>query len=207
MRKKLAILGAGGHGKVIADLAELLGYSIFLFDDRWPDHRTSGAWCVSGNTAVLIQSLSEYHGVIVAIGDSNLRSKATLEIQGAGGNIATLVHPSASVSRYATIAAGSVIFANVAVNVDSRIGKGAIVNTGATIDHDCLIGDFVHVSPGAHLAGNVSVGDRSWVGIGASVRQGIHIGSDVMIGAGAAVVADVPSGTCVVGVPARPIAR
>lgn len=203
--KKVAILGASGHGKVIADLAELLGYSISFFDAGWPLKMSSGRWKVIGGQADLVSSLSDFSSVLVAIGDNRTRSLKQAELSSSGARISTMIHPSSEVSRYVDLGAGSVVFANATINVDALLGAGVIVNTGATIDHDCRLGDFVHISPGAHLAGNVTIGDRSWVGIGACVRQGITIGNDVVVGAGAAVVSDIPSGARVVGVPARPM--
>jgi sugar O-acyltransferase (sialic acid O-acetyltransferase NeuD family) len=201
--KKLAVLGASGHGKVVADCAELCGWeSVVFFDDAWPGRQENGHWPVIGNTESLLSSLADYDGVVVAIGHCRTRQNKLTQLREAGAPIPTLIHPNAVISRYATLGAGSVVFAGVVVNVDARIGEGCILNTGCTIDHDCLLGDAVHVSPGANLAGGSTVGDRSWVGIGSAVRQYLHIGSDVMVGVGAAVVKDIPDGLTVVGVPA-----
>lgn len=202
--KRLAILGASGHGKVVADCAELCGWDeVSFFDDAWPVLEANGHWSILGDTAALLKRISEFEGVLVAIGNNAIRHAKLRALTEAGAMLAVLIHPAASVSRYTGIGAGSVVFAGAVVNVDCRIGMGAIINTGATVDHDCVLGDAVHISPGAHLAGGVTVGDQSWVGIGASARQLVRIGSDVMVGAGAAVVADVPDGCTVAGVPAR----
>lgn len=202
--KRLAILGASGHGKVVADCAELLGWdSVVFFDDAWPGLLSNGIWKVEGNTASLLQRVTDFDGVVVAIGNNAIRESKLQALSAAGAILPVLIHPSAEVSRYATIGAGSVVFARAVINVDCGIGMGAIINTAATVDHDCRLGDAVHVSPGANLAGGVTLGDRSWVGIGASARQLVRIGSDAMVGAGAAVVADVADGSTVVGVPAR----
>lgn len=202
--KRLAIMGASGHGKVVADCAELCGWGeVSFFDDCWPDKQINGAWPVVGDTSSLLARLNEFDGVIVAIGNNQVRETKLRVLSAQGAILPTLIHPSAVVSRYAVIGAGSVLFAGAVVNVDCRIGLGAIINTGATVDHDCALGNAVHVSPGAHLAGGVSVGDRSWVGIGSSVRQLVRIGCDVMVGAGSAVVSDVPDACVVTGVPAR----
>lgn len=205
--KRLAILGASGHGKVVADTAECCNWQIIeFFDDAWPERQSNGAWPVIGDTTVLLSSLKRFDGVLVAIGNSRIRQVKLLELQAAGARLFSLIHPTASVSRYARLGTGSVVFAGAVVNADAQIGKGTILNTGCSVDHDCLLGEAVHVSPGARLAGGVQVGDLSWIGIGASVRQLVRIGSGVMVGAGAAVVADVADGLTVAGVPARTLA-
>lgn len=202
--RKLGILGASGHGKVVADTAECCGWqSVEFFDDAWPQRQANSAWCVAGDTGALLRRLGEFDGVVVAIGNNAIRHAKLLALQEAGARLVTLVHPFASVSRYAALDDGSVVFAGVVVNADARVGMGAILNTGCSIDHDCVLGDAVHVSPGARLAGGVQVGELSWIGIGASVRQLVRVGSRVMVGAGAAVVRDVPDAVTVVGVPAR----
>jgi len=201
---RLAILGASGHGKVVADAAECAGWQVVeFFDDAWPQLQNNGCWAVSGDSNTLVRRLAEFDGVLVAIGNNRIRHEKLCELERAGATIVSVIHPAAIVSRYASLAAGSVVFANVVVNADVRIGLGAILNTGCSIDHDCVLGCSVHVSPGARLAGGVQVGDSSWIGIGASVRQLVRIGSNVTVGAGAAVVANVADGLTVVGVPAR----
>lgn len=202
--KRLAILGASGHGKVVADAAELCGWeSVSFFDDAWRDKQINGVWPVVGDTNALLAQVAEFEGVLVAIGNNSVREAKLRALSERGAALPVLLHPAAMVSRYAEIGAGSVLFAGAVVNADCRIGRGAIINTGATVDHDCVLGDAVHISPGAHLAGGVSIGDRSWVGIGSSVRQLIRIGCDVMVGAGSVVVANFSDGCTVAGVPAR----
>lgn len=204
--KNLAILGAKGHGKVVADCAVECGWqSITFFDDFWPETRANGPWAVTGNTQSLLASLLDFDGVIVAIGDSAARYEKLSLLRKSGAPLVSLIHPRATVSRYASVGVASVMFAGAVVNVDARIGDGVIVNTAASVDHDCILGDCTHISPGANLAGSVIVGDRTWVGIGTSVRQGVSIGADVIVGSGAAVVSNIGAGLTVVGVPARPL--
>ncbi|MGR6860413.1 acetyltransferase [Aliivibrio salmonicida] len=202
----LAILGASGHGKVLADIAELNGYKkIIFFDDAWPEKSQLDNWQISGDSDVLIARLSEFSACIVAIGNNAIRIKKQREQQKFNANIVSLIHPNAVVSRYASIASGTVVMANAVINAGAKIGQGCIVNTAATIDHDCIIADGVHISPGANLAGNISVGECSWLGIGCSVKQGIMIGTNVTIGVGAAVVNNIQDKFVVVGVPAKPL--
>lgn len=202
--KTLAILGAGGHGKVVAEMAEASGWeSIDFYDDSWPAKKSCRHWPIKGNAISLLEDAREYAGVVVAIGNNSVRRIKLLELERSGANIVTLQHPQAVISQYASIGPGTVIMAGAVVNVDTRIGTGCILNTRCSIDHDCNVGDFAHISPGSALAGGVKVGTQSWVGIGATVKQSITLGQNVMVGAGAVVIHDVTDNQQVTGVPAR----
>lgn len=202
--KQLALFGASGHGKVVADVALASGWDeVSFFDDAWPERSQNGSWPVVGNGSMLMASLHEFQGVIASIGDCAIRWSKHLDLRAAGAHLVTVVHPTATISRYAALGAGSVVMAGAVVNVDSHIGQAAIINTGATIDHDCWLGDGVHICPGAHLSGSVRVGHCSMVGVGVAVKQGIAIGNQAIIGAGAVLVRSVGDGMVVAGNPAR----
>lgn len=202
--KRLALLGASGHGKVVADAALEAGWQdVVFFDDAWPGVSINGHWSVVGNTEALLDRLHEFNGVLVAIGNCAVRWQKHQMLQAAGACLVTVVHPHACVSRFARLGAGTVVMAGAVVNVDAVVGESGIINTGATVDHDGVLAHGVHLSPGAHLSGNVVVGACSWIGAGTAVRQGIRIGEDVTVGAGAVVVAAVADGLTVVGSPAR----
>jgi len=201
--KRLALLGASGHGKVIADAALLSGWKeVVFFDDAWPRVSSNVHWPVVGDTSALIAGRTQFDGVIVAIGHCGVRLQKQKTLRDAGVVMATIIHPRASVSPYARVGMGTAIMAGAIINVDVALGEACIVNTGASVDHDCVLEDSVHVSPGARLSGNVSIGACSWIGVGASVRQGLHIGCNSIVGAGAVVVKPVPDGVTVVGNPA-----
>lgn len=204
----LAILGASGHGKVLADIAELTGWKqIVFFDDAWPEKTSNGAWQVIGDTQMLLNNINNYQGVIVAIGNNKVRQQKLQQVYSAGAKIITLIHPSATVSRYTQIGLGSVIVAGAVVNPDCVIGPGAIINTCSSVGHDCTLGDAVHICPGARLAGGSDIADRAWIGVGSSVRQLITVGADAVVGAGSVVVKNVLANTVVVGNPAKPLIK
>lgn len=203
----LLIAGAGGHGRVLADAADLVGgwSRIAFLDDQKPAGSRVDDWLVLGGLESALSWREDYPNIVVAIGNNRVRLEWLSRYEAMGMRIPAVMHPSAQVSPRASVAAGSVVFAGAMINIGARIGRGGIVNTGAVIEHDCHLGAAVHVSPGASLAGEVSVGERSWIGVGASVRQQLSIGNDVIVGAGSAVVADIPDGLTVGGVPARPL--
>ncbi len=116
----------------------------------------------------------------------------------------TIAHPSASIADNAIIGPGAQIMAGAIIGAESRIGKECIINTKASVDHENVLQNGVEVGPGATLCGLVRVGVNAWIGAGATVLPRITIGHDAIVGAGAVVTEDVPDGTTVVGVPARP---
>ncbi|MGL5093101.1 MAG: acetyltransferase [Aeromonas sobria] len=200
---KCAILGASGHGKVIAELAELNGFKeIIFFDDRFPELMQLAHWQVKGSTADLLALVQEFDLVVVAIGRNSTRLQKVRLLQQTGAKLDPLVHPHATVSSYAKLSEGTVVMANAVINAFAVVGVGGIINTSATVDHDCVLADGVHISPGAHLAGGVCVGEHSWIGIGAQINQLILIGNQVVVGAGATVIRDIPDFQTVVGTPA-----
>lgn len=200
---RLAILGASGHGKVVADAAELSGWDeVVFFDDAWPKLGHNGPWAVIGDTAALLREVSEFDGVVVAIGNNRIRRTKNQELVASGGQLVSVIHPSAVVSAHAQVSVGSVVFANAVINACAKVGEGCIVNTGALVEHDCVLGDYAHISPNAVLAGGVEVGSLVWIGASASIRQLITVGEGSLVGMGAVVTKDVPPGVTVVGNPA-----
>lgn len=206
---RLLIIGAGGHGKVVAEAALEGGQwsEIVFLDDRYPDLRQLRGWPVIGKTEEAKKLPGEYGEAVVAIGDAKKRIHFLSKLDEIGFDLPSVVHPAAWVSSSARLGDGCVVFAQAAINADVRIGRGGIINTGATVDHDCRLGEGVHVCPGVHIAGNVEIESYVWIGIGANLIHGLYIASNVTIAAGAAVVTDVEEGATVGGVPAAPLRR
>jgi len=206
--KRLAILGASGHGKVVADIAECCGWEeIVFFDDAFLRKTTLEGWSIVGNTQVFLSSMNDYDGCIVAIGNNLTRLDKARYLISSGAPIISLIHPTSVVSKYSSIEQGSVVMANAVINSFSKIGLACIVNTSATIDHDCELMEAVHIGPGAHLAGSVKVKECTWIGIGASINQCVSIGKNVIIGAGSVVINDIPDDVLAVGIPSKVIKR
>lgn len=203
---RLAILGASGHGKIVADAAKLCGWKeVFFFDDSWPTLKKNSHWDVIGDSNALFKNISSFDGAIVAIGDNATRMGKSISLIDIGANLVSIIHPSATISPFAKIGIGSFIGAGAVVQVDVTIGRYNIINTNAVIEHDCKTGDAVHVSPSASLAGGVAISKLCWIGIGANVRQLINIGPNTIVGAGSVVIKNIEDNQIVVGNPAKPI--
>ena len=205
MTRRLGIIGAGGHGKVAADVAQRCGWDeVVFFDDRAESGPFEHAhWQVVDHPG----EIESYrcNAIFVAIGNAMARQQWCERVVELALPLASLVDPGAIVSEYAQIEPGVLIVAGAVINVDSQVRRGAIVNTRASVDHDCIVGAYSHICPATALAGGVIVGERSWIGIGSQVKQSVTIGSDVMVGAGSTVLSDIPDSVTVVGTPARQI--
>jgi sugar O-acyltransferase (sialic acid O-acetyltransferase NeuD family) len=204
---RIVIVGAGGHGQVVADIIReatrhgaaerLLGYAD---DGRGACGTLRAGVPVLGRIAAL--PTMPHDAIVVAIGDNRTRARLSLELD-PGETFATVRHPSAIVCADVRLGPGSMLCAGVIVNTGTTVGRGVILNTGCTVDHHTTIGDFVHIAPGVHMGGEVRVGDGAFVGIGSVVLPGMTIGEGSVVGAGAVVTRDVPPGSTVVGCPAR----
>ena len=201
--KNLLILGAGGHGKVVSEIALLSKEweSIAFLDDRKSIDNASNI-PVIGEFDDYSSLINKYKYAFVAIGDNKLRSIWIERLSREGFIIPVLVHPFSSISKSSIIGAGSVVMAGAVINANTQIGRGCIINSSSTIDHDCRISHGVHISPGVNIGGTVTIGEYTWVCIGSSVINNISIGSNVILAAGAIVNKNVPNNVMAAGVPA-----
>lgn len=203
MKDKLIIIGAGGHGKVVADIAIKMNKwkNIEFLDDNKSIGSVMGFEIIGKSTdAYLYRNEADF---FVAIGSNVTRELIQKKLLSEGGAIVSLFHPNVVIGTNVNIGIGTVVMAGTIINSSSMIGNGCIINTSCSIDHDNIIEDFVHISPGSHLAGAVRVGKRSWIGIGSTVSNDVHICNGCIIGAGAVVVKDITEVGTYVGVPAR----
>jgi len=192
------VYGASGHGKVILDILEANGIAVAQVWDDNPKSQLLGVNVIHPD--INIQGVNSK--IIIAIGDNKTRKLIAERLQGKC-KFTNAIHPSAYISKYTTIQAGTAVMANVVVNAATKIGSHVIINTAAVVEHDCKLADYVHISPNATLCGGVSVGEGTHIGAGATIIPGIHIGNWCVVGAGAVVIRDVPDNCIVVGNPAR----
>ena len=199
----ILLIGAGRFAEEISDVAFDAGFEVGGWIEGLeparadPRHEPPIIW-VDAQAAHL-------PGAPIAPAIGAVRRRALVErLVGEGRRLVTIVHPSAVIARTAELEPGCVIMPNVVIGARSRIGRGTIVNRGALIGHHTRIGEGCFVGPGANVAGGVTVGDGAYLGLGCIVRDDRTVGADATVGAGAVVVADVDSGSTVVGLPARP---
>lgn len=191
---RLIIVGASGHGKVIADIAVKNGYEDIVFLDDDETIEECAGFPVIGKTGIAKALGGDK---IVAIGNGSIRERIQRELE-----TVVLIHPSAVIGRRVKIGKGTVVMAGAVINSDTCIGEGCIINTSSSVDHDCAVEDYSHISVGAHLCGTVHVGKGTWIGAGAIVSNNISICGNVMVGAGAVVVNSINTEGVYAGVPA-----
>jgi sugar O-acyltransferase (sialic acid O-acetyltransferase NeuD family) len=197
---RFAVVGAGGHAKVVIATIEASGGVVVAVLDDDPGRRGE---CLLGHLVrgpVSDSNVPEGALVVLGIGANETRSELARRLKGPFG---TVLHPGAIVHSSVELGMGTVVFAGVVIQPDTRIGRHVIVNTGASIDHDCVLEDFVHVAPGARLAGGVHLGEGVLMGIGSCAVPGVRVGTRAVVGAGGVVVSAIPADVTAVGVPAR----
>ena len=196
---RLIIIGAGGHGKVIADIALKMGYTNIVFADD-----NAEGYCMDFPIICRISEIEiENDGksdFVIAIGNNKIRKQIAEKYK---LNYVTLIHPSAQIGINVNIGVGTVVMAGAIINPCATIGNHCIINTAAIVEHDNVIDDYVHISPNASLGGTVHIGEETHIGIGATVKNNTNICDNCVIGAGAAVVDTLFESGTYIGVPAR----
>ncbi len=182
MTKTLLIMGAGGHGKAVADAALLGGewHNVIFVDDRWPSITVMAGHPVVAASAGLAVVAMQAQGGIAAVGNNAVRERWTCLLEAAGVPLASVIHPSATVATSARIGAGSTIMARAVVGVDATLGKACIVNAGAIADHDVTLDDYAHLGVGVALSGGVRVGHHAWLQAGCCAGYGVAVEAEAV---------------------------
>ncbi len=191
MARSLVIIGAGMHGRAVAEAAELSGHwqEILFVDDRWPALQETAGRKVVSNLAGLsgLSGLAaDQAQAIAAVGNNALRAGWVKAIEAAGLPLATVIHPAACVSPSATIEAGTAILAMAMVGASAHIGTGSILNAHSTADHDTHLENYAHLGTGVHLAGGVRVGAGAWLQAGCCAGYGVVVPADTVYPPGTA---------------------
>lgn len=199
-KKRLVIIGAGGHAKVCYDIAKLMNKwnKIIILDDKPENDYFEIAGPIDESETYINDS-----DFFIAIGDNGIRENITNKLLNLNAFFATLIHPQAVIASDVEIGSGTVVMAGAVINSATKIGKGCIINTSSTIDHDNNLASYVHISPGSNLAGSVIIGTKSWIGIGAIILNNIEVSSNVIIGAGSVVTENIKEKGTYIGTPAR----
>ena len=193
MKKKIVLLGGGGHCKVVIDAIrksgkfdicgiadpnmklseEVLDVKVLGGDDILPGLFSKGVECAFISVG--------------SSGDCIVRKRLAKKAEAIGFKFPAIVHPAAVIGEGVDLGSGAFVAAGAVISPGARIGANAIINTSASVDHDCIIGDFVHIAPGVTLSGGVNIGDETHIGTGANIIQQINIGKKCLVGAGTVV--------------------
>ncbi len=199
---KLVIFGAGGHAKVIADIAMKNGYEIEGFLD---DNEAITEVIGYKKLGKISDCVKFKENCVFAIGIGNNAVRKKIYESYPDLEYPTLVHPSACVGIETKIGKGTVVMPMAVVNACADVGEFCVLNTGSVVEHDCEVGDFTLIAPNATLCGGVKVGSEAWVGAGSTVNQGVKICNRGMVGSGGVVVKDITEPGTYVGVPIKKI--
>lgn len=205
MQKKVVIIGASGHAKVIADIVKSSKDEIVGFLDDNID--------IQGNVIFedkIVLGTSKKEDIekykdnyfIIGIGSNEVRKLISKKYPSLKWY--TAIHPSSIIGSNVEIGEGSVLMAGTVINTGTKVGKHCIINTCSSVDHDNILENYVHISPGTHLAGTVKVMEGTWICAGVTVINNITIAKNNIIGAGATVVRNIEvENSTYIGVPVK----
>ena len=211
MKRKILLLGGGGHCKSVLDsIYDLNKYDdIGIIDKQENVGKTILSTLIIGTDADLQslfdQGYKEAFVTVGSIGDVTLREKLTRVAENIGFRLPTIIDPTSSVSKYSELESGIFVGKQAVINAGSRIENGAIINSGAIVEHDCEIGSYVHISPGSVICGEVKIGEQTHIGAKTVVKQQVVIGRNTTIGMGSLVLKNVRSNIIAYGNPCREV--
>jgi acetyltransferase EpsM len=202
-RSNICLLGYSGHGIVVAEALQLLGYHQFSYAERTKLSRNPFQLDFAGFEAEEEFPWHRFDAFALGIGDNRLRATLAEKVMAKSKTLHTILHPQSLIAEGVEIGAGSFVARGACVNPLAQMGSGVIINTSAVIEHECQIHDSVHIAPSATLAGNVTVKRGAFIGANAVLKQGVTIGERAVVGAGSVVLQDIPDFTTLVGNPGR----
>lgn len=199
--KKLLIIGAGGHGKVCAEIAKVMNKWVeIVFADNKNLKQVNGIKVIKTNT--YLEFVPKEYDVFIAIGDNKSRLKIYEKLKPSKYKFPILIHPSANISQHTTIKDGAVIMANSVINSNAEIGNFTIINTSSIVEHDVAIGSFSHLSPNATITGNCKIGDNVWIGASSTIINAVKVSDNIVVGAASLVNKNLVKKGTYIGVPA-----
>lgn len=186
MSRTLLVLGAGGHGKSVAEAALMGGgwSEVIFLDDNWLQVSQALSCEVLGGIDTIEQFVLRCHGAIAAVGNNAVREQWIGLIEGAGIELTSIVHPKAFISPSAEIGPGTAVMAGAVVGTAAKVGRGVIINANATVDHDAVMEELSHIGVGVQLAGGVRIGARAWLQAGSSCGYHVVVDADANLAPG-----------------------
>jgi len=207
-KKKIVLIGGGGHCKVVISILKKLDKFeiVGIVDNYKAEALISGIKIIGTDDDLRDIYKSGIHYALITVGsvkDNTKRYKLFNLVKKIGYKFPIIISPKAIVDKSVRIDEGTVIVPGSIINVDSSIGKNCVINTGSIIEHDCKIRDHCHIAPGVNISGGVEINNLSFLGIGTTILQGIKIGKNVTTGAGSVVTKDIPDNVIVIGNPVK----
>jgi sugar O-acyltransferase (sialic acid O-acetyltransferase NeuD family) len=208
MTNPIVIVGAGNHGRGVVDILDnaeatnnIAGY---LDDTKAVAEIVLGHPVLGGLSAIRDRAFVVDHAWFVAVGDNRSRSDLCRRLADAGACFVSAIHPSAQISRRATL--GRSLYVGACANVLAcvAVGDWAHISAHTFIGVDGRVHEGAYLGPGAVLAAGTSVGARSFLGAGTTLSNDASVGADCVVGANSLVRGHLPDGTTAYGVPARP---
>lgn len=183
VKARLLVVGAGGHGRSVAEAAELSGQFevVGFLDDTLPAGEIVLGLPILGSVASMENQRGVADQAIVAVGNNAVRERLMQQLAAAGFELATVVHPRAILSPRAVLGAGSAMMAGDIVGTEARLGLGVIVNCGAVVDHHATVKDYGHLGVNASMAGSTVLGRGAWMQAGAALGYGVAVPSGVTL--------------------------
>lgn len=205
-RKPLLVFPCNGNG---IEALDCLGdeYEVIGFVDDTPEKQTRGAFGIPVWPRSVLHERRDAAVLAVPGGPQTFAGRRAI-IEGLGiepERFARVIHPTARVSRLASIGTNVLIMAGVVVTSNATIGNHVCVLPNTVIHHDAIIGDWTLVGTAITVAGGAAIGENSYIGSGSNIRNGVRIGRGSLVGLGSNVVKDVAEGSVVAGNPARPL--